>query len=134
MPQDIKKSPFAAAPDAPALAQGAIITDAHPDELRHALDEACNYRGDVTIVTKAGTSIEGYLFDCRHGSTLETSSVRLIPTASTSLSGEEKVTVRYSEIASLTFSGKDTAAGKTWENWLKRYAEKKLKGEAASID
>jgi hypothetical protein len=34
----------------------------------------------------------------------------------------------------LCFTGKDAAAGKTWENWMRRYAEKKLKGEAADIE
>jgi hypothetical protein len=43
------------------------------------------------------------------------------------------VTVRYSEIARIQF-GKDAAHGKTWENWVKRYIEKKQRGEAASIE
>lgn len=116
------------------LSQGSVISSANPDELRAALDAALDYRGDVTITTAAGTLIEGYVFDRRTGTTLENSTIRLIPSSSTSSSGEEKVTVRYSEIRSLHFSGKDTAAGKTWENWVRRYAEKKLRGEAASIE
>jgi LAS superfamily LD-carboxypeptidase LdcB len=34
----------------------------------------------------------------------------------------------------LEFTGKDTAAGKTWENWVRRYVEKRLAGEQANID
>lgn len=117
-----------------AAVQGAVIAAANPQELRAALDAALDYRGDVTIELADGRSIEGYLFDRRAGATLELSHVRLIPTSSPSSSGEEKVTVRYSDIRSLTFSGRDTASGKTWENWVRRYAEKKLKGEAASIE
>ena len=41
---------------------------------------------------------------------------------------DEKVTVRYSEIARLAFSGRDTAAGKSWETWLRKYNEKKSAG------
>ena len=44
------------------------------------------------------------------------------------------MTLAQSTIASISFTGKDAAAGKTWENWMRRYAEKKLKGEAAGIE
>lgn len=134
MPQETKQKFEAPSSSSPAVRQGAIVSAADANELRHALDDAFDYRGDVTITTKAGARIEGYLFDRRSGATLEQSSVRLIPASSTSTSGEEKITVRYSEISSLEFSGRDTAAGKTWENWVKRYAEKKLKGEAANLE
>jgi hypothetical protein len=46
----------------------------------------------------------------------------------------ERRTISYDRIARLEFSGKDTAAGKTWENWVRRYVEKRLAGERASID
>jgi hypothetical protein len=39
------------------------------------------------------------------------------------------VTIPYSEIAALQFSGRDTAAGKTFEAWVKKYWEKKAAGE-----
>lgn len=117
-----------------AIAQGSVISSANPEALRRALDEAFDYRGDITLHLRDGRTIDGYLFDRRSGSTLESSTVRLIESRSTASGGEEKTTVAYSDIASLTFSGKDTAAGKTWENWLRRYAEKKLKGEAADIE
>lgn len=138
MPQETKQkfetSSSASSGGEASYQQGAVISAADAEELRRALDEAFDYRGDVTIVTKAGSTIEGYLFDRRSGASLDQSVVRLIPATSTSSSGEEKVTVRYSEIATLQFSGRDTAAGKSWENWVRRYAEKKLKGETASIE
>jgi hypothetical protein len=37
--------------------------------------------------------------------------------------------VSYAEIARLEFSGKDRAAGKHWEDWVKNYNEKKAAGE-----
>ncbi len=130
MPQETKQKFEAVS----SYSQGAAIAAAQPEELKRALDGALDYRGDITLELKDGRRVEGYLFDRREGKGLDDSTVRLIPTASTSQSGEEKLTVRYSEIAGLTFSGRDNAAGKTWENWVRRYAEKKLKGEHASIE
>lgn len=133
MPQETKQK-FETSTSTTPITQGTVVSGADPEELRRALDEAFDYRGDVTITTVRGSTIEGYLFDRRSAATLEQSTVRLIPSNSQSSSGEEKVTIRYSEIASLQFSGRDTAAGKTWENWVRRFAEKKLKGEVASIE
>jgi len=41
----------------------------------------------------------------------------------------EKRKVSYAEIARIEFSGKDRAAGKHWEDWVKNYNEKKAAGE-----
>jgi len=41
----------------------------------------------------------------------------------------EKRKVSYAEIARVEFSGKDRAAGKHWEDWVKAYNEKKAAGE-----
>ena len=40
-----------------------------------------------------------------------------------------KVNVAYADIAALAFTGRDTAAGKTFEAWVKKYWEKKAAGE-----
>jgi hypothetical protein len=37
--------------------------------------------------------------------------------------------IPYADIGAIAFTGKDTAAGKTFENWVKRYWEKKAAGE-----
>lgn len=104
--------------------EGWIPELASEEELRVALEKAFDYRGDVTITRKDGSKIEGYLFDRRTAATLKDSVVRLYPKNS-----NEKVSVPYSEIAALAFSGRDTAAGKSWEAWMKKYAEKKAAGE-----
>jgi hypothetical protein len=78
----------------------------------------------VTITRKDGSKIEGYLFDRRTGASLRESVVRLYPKNS-----GEKVSISYADIAALMFSGRDTAAGKSWEAWMKKYAEKKAAGE-----
>jgi len=41
----------------------------------------------------------------------------------------EKRRVSYADVARLEFSGKDRAAGKHWEDWVKSYNEKKAAGE-----
>ncbi len=93
-------------------------------ELRDALEKAFDYRGDVTITRKDGSRVEGYIFDRRNGPTLDTSVVRLLPQSS-----REKVSIPYSDIAALAFSGRDTAAGKSWEAWVRKYWERKAAGE-----
>lgn len=98
-------------------------------ERKRAFDEAFDYRGDVTLTLSGGEVLECYVFDRRTGSTLADSVVRVMPTA-----GGEKRTIAYERIAKLEFTGKDTAAGKTWENWVRRYVEKRLAGEKASIE
>jgi hypothetical protein len=40
-----------------------------------------------------------------------------------------KLTIPYSDIAALAFTGRDTAAGKTFEAWVRKYWEKKAAGE-----
>ncbi len=104
--------------------EGWIPSLASDEEIREALEKAFDYRGDVTITRKDGTVIEGYLFDRRNGQTLADSSVRVIPRTS-----NEKLSIAYSDIAGLAFSGRDTAAGKSWEAWMKKYQEKKAAGE-----
>jgi hypothetical protein len=99
----------------------ALATD---DEIRSALEKAFDYRGDVTITRKDGSKIEGYIFDRRTASTLKDSVVRLYPRTS-----DEKIAVSYADIAALAFTGRDTAAGKSWEAWMKKYAAKKASGE-----
>jgi hypothetical protein len=104
--------------------EGWIPQLASDEEVRLALEKAFDYRGDITITLKNGEKIEGYIFDRRSGKTLSDSAVRLYPKT-----GNQKVSVIYSDIAALAFTGKDTAAGKSWEAWMQRYKEKKAAGE-----
>jgi len=97
-------------------------------EVREALEKAFDYRGDVTLTRKDGTTIEGYLYDRRSEPTLEASLVRIIPTPKTGVP-VERVMVSYADIAALQFTGRDTAAGKTFEAWIKKYWEQKAAGK-----
>jgi hypothetical protein len=105
--------------------EGWVPLLASPDEVREALEKAFDYRGDVTITRKDGSVVEGYVFDRRNGSSLEDSAVRVIPAKE-----RAKLTIPYSEIAALAFTGRDTAAGKSFEAWIKKYWEKKAAGES----
>ena len=111
--------------------QGWIPQLATEADIRAVIEKAFDYRGDVTITRKNkddgknndGSQITGYLFDRRIGPTLESSVVRLM------LATGERPTVSYSEIAAIAFTGRDTAAGKSYEAWVKKYWEKRAQGE-----
>jgi hypothetical protein len=111
--------------------QGWIPQLATEADIRAVIEKAFDYRGDVTITRKNrddgknndGSPITGYLFDRRIGPTLESSVVRLM------LATGERPTVSYSEIAAIAFTGRDTAAGKSYEAWVKKYWEKRAQGE-----
>jgi hypothetical protein len=104
--------------------EGWIPELAGEEDLRQALEKAFDYRGDVTITRKDGSKVEGYIFDRRTGKSLTESAVRLYPKDS-----NQKVSIPFSEIAALAFSGRDTAAGKSWEAWVRKYWEKRTAGE-----
>lgn len=106
--------------------QGWVPQLASEDELRIALEKAFDYRGDVTLTLKDNSKIEGYIFDRVAGKTLTTSFVRVMPKEA-----NEKLKVSYANIAALSFSGRDTAAGKSWEAWVRKYWEKKASGDGA---
>jgi hypothetical protein len=94
------------------------------EDLRSVLDKALDYRGDVTLTLKSGERIEAFIFNCQSGPTLAESFVQYFtPTA------PEKRKVGFAEIAAVEFTGKDRAAGKHWEDWVKKYNEKKAAGE-----
>jgi hypothetical protein len=104
--------------------EGWIPSLASERETREALEKAFDYRGDITLTLKDGRVVQGYVFDRRSGETLQTSMLRVIPA-----NERTKVSIAYSEIAALAFTGRDNAAGKTFEAWIKKYWEKKAAGE-----
>lgn len=104
--------------------QGWIPQLATEADVRAVIEKAFDYRGDVTVTRKNGAEVTGYLFDRRIGSTLENSVVRLMLATSS-----ERPAIPYSEIAGIAFTGRDTAAGKSYEAWVNKYWEKRAKGE-----
>jgi hypothetical protein len=104
--------------------EGWIPELANESDVREALEKAFDYRGDVTLTTKDGKKLEGYIFDRISGQTLAGSFVRILPKDS-----GQRVKISYADIAALAFTGRDTAAGKSWEAWVGKYWEKKSRGQ-----
>lgn len=129
MPQETKSKDAPQQNERAESLQGLVVTREDERALLRALEDAFDYRGDVTLTLTDGERVEGYVFDRVAGPTLGESYVRLLPAAS-----EERRVIAFSSIAQVEFSGKDSAAGKSFENWIKRYVEKKLAGEKASIE
>jgi hypothetical protein len=131
-PSDADPKVGLASPDWQEVAPGAkheqledwIPPLAADDELRSALEKAFDYRGDVTITCKNGTRVEGYVFDRNTGSTLDQCFVRIL-----TKTPARKLKILYTDIAGLDFSGRDTAAGKSWEAWLRKYWERRSAGD-----
>ena len=105
--------------------EGWIPSTATEAEIREALEKAFDYRGDITLTLKDGRAIEGYVFDRRsNGPSLADCSIRILPKTESA-----KLSIAYSDIAALAFTGRDTAAGKSFAAWVKKYNEKKAAGE-----
>lgn len=124
MPQETKSHH-----EEPATLQGLIVSREDEAALLKALEQAFDYRGDITLELIGGRTIIGYIFDRRIGRTLADSLLRLMTANS-----DEKVTITFDKISRIGFTGRDTAAGKSFETWLKKYVEKKRSGERASIE
>jgi len=107
--------------------EGWVPELANETELREALEKAFDYRGDVTVTKADGSQVEGYLFDRVSGASLSSSFVRVLPK-----NGAGRVKIPYSEVRALAFTGRDTAAGKSWEAWVRKYWKKKEAGRGGA--
>ena len=109
--------------------QGLVASKEDERALLDALEKAFDYRGDITLHLTDGKAVEGFIFDRRTADSLRESNLRLLPPDS-----DGKITIRYSDIDRIEFSGKDTAHGKSFEKWVERYVKTRLAGEKASIE
>jgi hypothetical protein len=106
--------------------QGLRLTSDDPTGLRDGLAAVVDYRGDVTITLADGGTVVGYIFDC---SERDRPQLSVMPS-----DGGAPARVSVDDIAAIDVTGRDTAAGKSFESWIRRYVEKKLAGEAANIE
>jgi hypothetical protein len=113
------------------IAQGYAADASDPAALRRALDLAFDYRGDVTITRKSVPQqpIEGYVFDRKSDRATGETVARVIVRETAA-----RLSIPLSDIARIAFTGKDTASGKSFETWVKKYAQKKMAGEQANIE
>ena len=81
--------------------------------LEDVIDRAFDYRGDVTVLRRDGTELVGYLFN--RNAEASPPFVQMFDRA-----GDGPFTIPYREILTIRFTGKDTAAGKSYEAWLRR--------------
>ena len=104
--------------------QGRIPDLATQDDLLAALEKAFDYRGDVTITRKDGSKSKDTF-----------SIAELPPHSPIPLSAFSPKTpirsfqFRFPISVRLEFTGRDTASGKSWEAWVKKYWEKRASGE-----
>jgi hypothetical protein len=105
--------------------EGWVPSLATDQEIRDAFEKAFDYRGDLTITLKTGAKIEGYLFDrTSDAASLSECYVRVKPK-----NRADRIRILYRDIAAIAFTGKDTAAGKSFAAWVKKYHDKKAAGE-----
>ena len=86
--------------------------------LEEVIEHAFDYRGNVTVVRRDGSELVGYLFN--RDSSAPEPFVQLIDE-----DGNGPLRVRYAEIASVRFTGKDTAEGNSWKAWIERKEREK---------
>ena len=82
--------------------------------LRKIIGQVCDYRGDVTIFLNTGERINGYVFDRQEG--IPVPYIKMFLPDRT-----DPFIVKYQDIAEIEFSGEDTAFGRSWEDWAKKW-------------
>lgn len=84
-------------------------------KLTEVIDLAFDYRGDVTVVLTDGRDLIGYVYN-RDRDVTEPYLQVFDPSGASH-------TLRYTEIRTIRFTGRDTAAGTSYEAWLRRKGE-----------
>lgn len=95
-------------------------------ELAEAIEQAFDYRGDVTLTLGSGETLQGYLFN--RVATGPKPTVYIYPTDVPAARE-----IPYSDVMAIAFTGEDTASGKSWEAWVVK-KESQRKTEAAQIE
>jgi len=106
--------------------EGRVFTPHSASETAEAVELAFDYRGDVTVVLRSGESVAGYIYN-RHVSASDPY-LELFPTGH-----PDPRRIPYLEIATIAFTGEDTASGKSWETWVSK-KESERRSEAARME
>jgi len=93
--------------------------------LDEVIEHAFDYRGNITVVRTDGAEIVGYLFN--RSARAPDPFVEMVDEA-----GEGPLRIRVADIATIAFTGKDTAAGNSWTAWLERKEKDRAEKAAAS--
>ncbi len=70
-----------------------------------------------------GERVEGYIFDREKNADPAASTLRIMTKPG------EQISIKYTDVAQISFTGRDMADGRSWEAWIKKYAERKAAGE-----
>jgi hypothetical protein len=115
-------------PSDPDSLEGRIFTPATHAELVEAVEQAFDYRGDVSLGLCSGETVEGYVSN--RDVTAAEPYLAIFP-----LNESRARTIQYADIRTISFTGKDTASGKSWEAWVtKKHAQRQAEAERASAD
>jgi len=90
--------------------------------LDRIIDLAFDYRGNTTVVGRDGSEREGYVFN--RNADVPEPYLELLD-----LDGEGSFRIPYAAIRTIRFSGKDTAAGKSYAAWLARREVERAAGK-----
>lgn len=108
--------------------EGRVFTPATFSELAEAVELAFDYRGDVTLALKSGESVSGYLFNRQVAGS--DSSIEIFPA-----DDPAPRRIPYQSVATIAFTGEDTANGKSWEAWItKKESERRADAERVEAD
>lgn len=91
--------------------------------LAEVIDLAFDYRGNTTVVKVDGTEAKGYIFN--RGSDAPEPFIQMFDVA-----GNGPIKILYSEIRNIKFTGRDMAAGNSWQAWLERKEREKAEKAA----
>jgi hypothetical protein len=108
--------------------EGRVFQPTSFAELAEAVELAFDYRGDVTVSLKSGESLSGYLFNRQVSGS--DSYLELFPFDSADVRH-----IRYDQLATIAFTGEDTATGKSWEAWIaKKDSERRVEKDRVAAE
>ena len=108
--------------------EGRMFRPSSRADLAEAVELAFDYRGDVTLELTSGESVVGYLFN--RDAADPAPWIELFPADNP---GPRRIA--YASIASLAFTGEDTASGKSWETWVsKKESERRAEADRVEAD
>lgn len=113
-------------PRATTSLQGRAEAIDTPEKRAAAIEQAFDYRGDVTLHLCGGESIEGYVFNRKLD--VPAPYLEIFPKGT----GPSRQ-IPFSEVTGIQFSGTDTAAGRSWEAWQAKVAEAERNGTFAEL-
>ena len=95
--------------------------------IERVIDLAFDYRGNTTVVKADGAVVVGYIFN--RDNKAPDPFIQMFDDK-----GQGPYRLLYSEIENIKFTGKDTAAGNSWEAWVKRREKEKAERGAQALD